>query len=44
MDLGETSEKGSSQIFCVTWIKQNVAKLIPDDVKLSGEEIQDIIG
>lgn len=43
-DVGQQQEQGkSSQIFCLSWVRRNVAKVTPDRVQLTRKEVKDII-
>jgi len=39
----EEETNKSSQIFCLTWLKRNVGKKMPDRVQLTKKEVEDII-
>ncbi|XP_076810158.1 periodic tryptophan protein 1 homolog [Clavelina lepadiformis] len=44
MDLDEEEVKGgSSQIFCLTWIKRKAAKPVPDQIALTDTELKNLI-
>ena len=44
MDLDEEEVKGgSSQVFCLTWIKRKAAKPVPDQIALTDTELKNLI-
>lgn len=42
-DVGQQQQGKSSQIFCLSWVRRNVAKVTPDRVQLTRKEVKDII-
>jgi len=40
MESDEEAQGGSSQIFCLKWVKQHVAKSIPDKIQVSKDELE----
>lgn len=42
-DDEQNAQGGSSQIFCMRWVKRNAAKPVPDKIQLSKDELQQVI-
>ncbi|XP_078481173.1 periodic tryptophan protein 1 homolog [Ciona intestinalis] len=43
MDIDDDEIKGSSQIFCMTWVPKKAAKKVPDRILLSTDELRSVL-
>nr|XP_002128920.1 periodic tryptophan protein 1 homolog [Ciona intestinalis] len=43
MDIDDDEIKGSSQIFCMTWVPKKAAKKVPDRILLSTDELKSVL-